>query len=296
MKYLLGIIAALSLIFGTLLFSSYNTSQDTTKASLPVVSSTIFPLTDIIKNVGKDVVEVKQILPDGANPHSYDPRPDDIRTVAESHAFYIIGHHLDAWATNLGTSNNTPVITIDKNIKLRAGADEHEDEYEIDPHYWLSIPNAQLIAGNIAVDLQHRFPNQSDRISQNLAAYNEQLVAADKEIRSMLGNLTNKNLVTFHDGLQYFAAEYGLTIIGTALPTNNTEPSPKYLGELRDTITKAGVKTLYTEPQFSIDPIAQFTKDEHLKTAELFTDVGSGDITSYILLMRHNAATISQNQ
>lgn len=276
-------------------------------ASEPTVAATIFPIADITKQIAKDAIEVTQLVPSGASPHTFEPNPTDVAKVASAKVIYAIGHNLDFWASAIGAANNVEIVTTDKNINLREGADEHEEESTsedtdhseeetvYDPHYWLTIPNAKIIATTIATDLSTRFPEKSSTFQKNLSEYLIELDNADKKIRTEFAGITNKNLVTFHDAWEYFAESYGFTIIATAEPTPGIEPTPRYLSMLRQVISEANVKTIYSEPTLSVDPIIAFAKDEGLSIVALDPE-GSSGVKSFIEMMLSNAKIIRENQ
>lgn len=274
----------------------------------PTVAATIFPIADIAKHIAKDAIEVTQLVPSGASPHTFEPNPTDVAKVASAKVIYAVGHNLDFWASAIGVANNVEVVTTDKNITLREGSheDEHEeenataDEHEgeeptFDPHYWLTIPNAKIIATTIATDLGTRFPEKSSIFQKNLSSYLRELDDAEKNLRAEISGITNRNLVTFHDAWGYFAENYNFTIIATAEPTPGIEPTPRYLSMLRQAIIEAGVKTIYSEPTLSVDPITAFAEDEGLTIASLDPE-GSSGAKSYIEMMLSNAKIIRENQ
>lgn len=269
----------------------------------PAVAATIFPLYDIVRNVAGDGVDVTLILPPGAEPHSFEPTPSTIREVSGSAATYAIGHGIDDWVDPVLAAGSSVKVTVNRGIALRESAEtvalaesEEVEHGPTDPHYWLSVPNGIRIAETVADDLAHRFPANADAFHANVAAYRARLEALDADMRSALADLERREIVTFHDAWAYFAAEYGLRIVGTFEPAPGREPTPRALTLLRDTVRTHGVRTLYVEPLFSDMAIASFAADQKLRIAAIDDIGGAPGRDSYESLLRYNAYTIAENQ
>lgn len=283
------------------------------KSNEPSVAATIFPIYDIAKNVAGDAIKVTLILPAGADAHSFEPSPSLIKQLNGTKIVYSIGYQFDDWATVLAQNVGAEIYTLDDGIELLASHDhedheesdheheEGEEEHEhshgpIDPHYWLSVKNAKVIAFNIASDLIKRFPEHTDTITANTVEYISKLDVLETETKAALKDIPNKNIVTFHDAWYYFAKEYGLTVAGTFEPTAGREPTPQYLAELVEKISTAGVKTIYYEPQMSITGYQTFANDYNIELKALDDIGGVTPYDSYINLIKTNVSTLQNNQ
>lgn len=271
------------------------TRSELRKMSAPSpVATTVFPLYDITKNIVGTSVPVTVILPPGANPHTFEQTPSEARAIAGAQVVYAIGYGIDDWVDTI-RPRRTQKLVVNKNIVLRAPA-PNSDDTGTDPHYWLTVPNAKIIATNIATDLEKRFPQNAPLFRTNLAQYLQKLSDADAEIRLNLSLVKNKNLVTLHDAWYYFSAEYGLSIIGSFEPSAGKEPTPRYLRDLSQDIAKAKTRVLYTEPFIATDMLKPFLRDNALRIATLDPIEGLAANDSYISLMKKNAQTIRNNQ
>jgi ABC-type Zn uptake system ZnuABC Zn-binding protein ZnuA len=260
-------------------------------------------LYDIVQQVAGDAVEVSLILPPGASPHTFEPRPSDVRDVDQSAVVYAFGHGIDDWAATIADSTGTPVALVDTNVILRpfalpdADGEEHghDDEGDADPHYWLSASNGRTVAANVASDLTGRFPEHADAFAANLTRYARELDALDDELRATLADVTNKNLVTLHDAWGYFAEAYGLRIVGSFEPAPGKEPTPAWLSRLAKTAAAAKVRAVYAEPQLSSQGLEAFAQDHGLAIVSIDPE-GSDATDSYIDMLRSNAQVIRDNQ
>lgn len=307
MKKLLIPVALLAAIVVAALFFS----APAVETPAAPVATTIFPVYDITRNIADGATSVELIVPPGASTHTFDPSPSTLRNLRNVEVVYAIGHGADDWIDEIINSVDAQKVVVDHDIDIRdAEHDEHEEEEgehedegeeehehgPEDPHYWLSIPNAKVIAATIADDLSQRFPEDADVFATNLERYLQELDQADGEIRSQLADVSNPQLITLHDAWYYFAQEYGLEIVGTFEPTAGREPTPQYLVELQEAIEASGSRTLYSEPQLSTAGLSGFARDNNLTIAELDPIGGTEGRGSYIALMKYNAQTIFQNQ
>lgn len=289
------LIATVAGIAGLLIANANKAVPQPTDA--PHVATTIFPLYDIVQNVAPDEIAVTQMMPVGANPHTYEPTPSLIESLEGVDAIFSIGYGIDGWTANM------PVIptSVSSNIALRKGEAHEEDVGEdsdaesIDPHYWLTIPNAEKIAANVADTLISHYPQLEPQITANLQAYIAELNEADAAIRTYVAQMQNRNVVTMHDAWYYFAEEYNVTIAGTFEPSAGKEPTPQYLAELMRKIKETGVRTIYIEAGSADDALTAFAEENGLTILELDAE-GVRTQTSFIDLMIANAQAFSQNR
>ncbi len=258
----------------------------------PLVTASIFPLYDIVRTVGGDVIETELILPPGASPHTFEMNPQTVRRIEQSARVFTIGHGLDDWAAAFAQKQEK-VVVVDRGIQLR---DSTEEETTNDPHYWLDVRNGKLIAETVAEELISLVPDQRVTIEQNLQTFVAALEELDGSIRSELAQIENKKMITFHDAWYYFADAYGMEIAATFEPLPGREPTPQYLAELSQTIQQTQTRVLYAEPQFSSAALEAFLSDQNVSVVTIDPIGGTVETDSYLDLMRSNALIISQNQ
>src|SRR3989338_6723335 len=148
-----------SLILAVLIISGFFFTK--TKLAAPTrteVAATIFPLCDIAQNIAGSSLAVACIVPPGASPHTFDPASGLLRQLSDAQVIYAVGHGLDDWSVDFSKILGAEVVTVDKNIVLRPSIETGGD----DPHYWLDVRNAVIIAKNISADLSVRFPEKKE--------------------------------------------------------------------------------------------------------------------------------------
>lgn len=322
-----GIVVVLLIIAGAWWAQSTNQQPAPAEDNKIVIAGTMFPIFDIAKNVTPDNVTVKQVLPSGTSPHTFEATPATIADLQDVDVFYAIGHELDNWIVDITKNIGADVVVVDTNIPLQEfeeDHDEHEDEHKdehhddhddhadedhheeadhhdhhhegVDPHYWLDPENGIIISQTIAEDLQERFPSIAEEVKSNQATFAKELEAKNVEWLQKVSTLQNKDIVTFHNAFGYFADHFGLNVIATFEPFPGKEPTPNYLKELQDQITEENITSLYIEPQLSTESITAFAKDLNVQLGTLDPIGGGEDIDSYINLIEYNVNTILEKQ
>jgi zinc transport system substrate-binding protein len=255
------------------------------------VAATIFPLYDIVCQVAGSVAEVVLVLPPGASPHTFEPTPSSVRALSGAGVLFIVGHGLDDWAARLARGAGvTRLMPVDAGIALRR---PHEIRGPVDPHYWLSAPNAKMIARTAGAELARLAPDRRTEIEHSLAVYLARLDAADAEVRRLLADLPTRRIATFHDAFGYFADAYGLEVAAMFEPYPGLEPSPQFVVEFQKKIRAAGVRVVFTEPQLSVDALRPIARDLGVTLAVLDPLGGLPGREGYIELLLFDARAVA---
>jgi ABC-type Zn uptake system ZnuABC Zn-binding protein ZnuA len=255
------------------------------------VAATIFPLYDIVRQVAGPVADVVLVLPPGASPHTFEPAPSSVRALDGARALFVVGHGLDDWAARLARGAGvTRVAPVDGGIALRRA--HGAPRGRVDPHYWLSAPNAKAIARTVAAELVRLAPDRSADIGDGLAAYLARLGAADAEVRRLLADLPTRKIATFHDGFGYFAEAYGLEVAAVFEPYPGLEPGPRFVIEFQRRIRTSGIRFVFTEPQLSVDALRPIARDMGVTLAILDPLGGLPGREGYIELLLFNARAV----
>jgi ABC-type Zn uptake system ZnuABC Zn-binding protein ZnuA len=226
----------------------------------PKIAATIFPLYDIARQVAGPVADVVLILPPGASPHTFEPTPAAIRSLADARTLLAIGHGLDDWSARLARGAGVPrVVLVDVDVPLRHYPGR--DPAPVDPHYWLSLRNGKAIARTVAAELELLVPDRIAELRSSLATYLARLDAADAQIRALLANLPSRRIATFHDAFGYFADAYGLEVAAVFEPYPGREPGPRFVIKFQEKIRASQIRVVFSEPQLSVDAIRPLARD-----------------------------------
>ncbi len=224
-----------------------------------VATTTVFA--DIVKSVGGDLVRVDSIVPAGAGPEDYEPRPDDARRIAAADLIVSNGVGLDDF---LGRLIDAAGASRARRLVLGDGIPTVTVDGRPNPHFWLdpSLVERYYLPA-IKSALTELRPASADAIAAATDAYAAKVKALDAANAATLGAIPveRRKLVTFHDAFPYFAAHYGFELIGVILQNPGQEPSAADLAALVRTVKRAGVTAVFSEAQF--DPkLARTLADE----------------------------------
>lgn len=302
-KTILIALIALAGLTGALLLLNFKQKPQAPTNQI-LVAATIPPVGDMVWQIaGADSgLAVMTILPPGASPHTYEPTPEDMRDLQNARLIFTIGHGLDDWTESL-TANipQVEIITMDQGLNLREHDHGHEEdelkeedhEENKDPHYWLSVKNAKIMAGNITQALITLDPANEKLYAENLADYMDELNYTDEAIKHKFRDFEKRDILTYHNAWGYFADDYDLNVIGAFEANPGQEPTIDQLAELQTKIKNHGLHTIFIEPQLSEQVIKPFSQDLGLKTAVL--DPLGGSDMGYTTLMLYNANAIAQS-
>jgi len=261
------------------------------KKSKPKVAVTIFPVYDIIKNIAGNKVDVTLVLPVGTSVHTYEPKPTDIAKLENVKLVFKVGVGIDDWVEKMA-SPKISRVDLSTSVNLLKSTDLEDGVY--DPHYWLSVDNALLIANKVKNELVRLDAENADYYENNLSSYSNQLNNLQKYIGSKLKEQKGEGIVTFHDAFTYFAVDNGINILTTIEPFPGKEPTPIYLKQVLQVIEKNNVKVLFKEPQLSSTLLTSFVNDLGVKILVLDPLGGNTNTNTYINMMKYNTNEIKK--
>jgi ABC-type Zn uptake system ZnuABC Zn-binding protein ZnuA len=216
------------------------------------VVATTTQVGDFVRNVGGRRVEVHQILEPNTDPHEYEPRPSDVKSVAGAALAVRSGGEVDDWLEDVidNAGGDASVLTLSDHVQTRDNAGD------LDPHWWQDPRNAELAVKAIRDALAKADPGGARVYRRNAASYLDRLDRLDRQTAACIDRISPplRKLVTTHDALGYYAARYGLEVIGAVIPSLSTQaqPSAGDIQALVDQIERTGVKAIY--PESSINP------------------------------------------
>ena len=221
------------------------------------VATTIAPLGDFITAVGGDKVEVTVLVPPGAEPHTYEPTPSQMKDVALADLYIMNGGGLEFWMDKvLQVNKKMLVVDSSQGVKL-----VNESGGETDPHIWISLRNAAIQVNNICSALIQVDPANKDYYGNNRDDYLQKLKTLDEELNRTFAAKSGRIFIVYHPAWTYFARDYNLDQV--PILENEKEPGPKYLGSIIDLARRNNITVIFIEPQYnpkSAEVIAQEIK------------------------------------
>lgn len=214
-------------------------------AALPV-TVTLHPLALLVREVGGEDVTVQVLVPPGASPHTFEPRPSDVARLADAALFVRSGGGADGWAAELvDAAPDVPTLVFTDVLAARAP--------EVPPaHAWLDpVTVRDVLAPAIAEALTERDPARAEAYRARLEDFRTRLEALHAEIRAILAEAPGRSFVAFHGAWDAFAARYGLRAVGVVEPAPGHEPSPGAVAQLVDAARRERIPAVLVEPQLS---------------------------------------------
>lgn len=272
---------------------------------LRVVATTNI-VADVVSNVGGDLIELNGLLPAGADPHAYEPTPQDLRTVAEAHVIFANGVGLEAFLDEMieNAGGDAPVISVSRGVDLlksdaREAESKEPDDTGADPHTWFDPNNVIIWVHNIEQGLRELDPANGDGYRVNAQAYVAKLEALDAWIREQVAQVPDEHrkIVTDHRVLAYFADEYGFELIGAVVEAYSAaaEPSAQNLAALEDDIRQFDVPAVFVGRTVNPKLAERIAQDTGIQLVPLYTgslSESGGEADTYIDFMRYNVSVI----
>lgn len=257
----ISIILALFFVVALTVFA-ISCGQEEEDEKIGVVVS-ILPLADFVENISKGKVEVSVMVPPGASPHTYEPTPNQMVTLARAKVYIKVGSNIGfelVWMDKL-VAINREMLVIDgsKGIQLLETMGEDTAEGEgyargkdngvVNPDIWMSPLNARRMVQNIYDGLVQIDPGNRGYYEQNRDTYLQQLTRLDQDIRAGLSGVTNRRFMVYHPAFGYFAEDYNLTML--PIEAEGKEPTAAGMAHLIEQAKENNIKVIFTSPQFN---------------------------------------------
>ena len=224
----------------------------------PTIVVTYSILGDVVQQLVGDAATVRVIIPDGQDPHEYEPSAKDVEAI--QHAGLLVENGLDleeglAAVLEQASTDGVDTFVATDHITVRAlGAGDPVGDggaagaTGTDPHFWTDPLTMRELAPDLTVALEQVLGVQLD---DRLAAFEQAMTTLDGQLRKIMAAVPpgGCELVTGHDSLGYFAQRYGCTLIGAVIPSlsSSAETSAQALSTLHDEAQRAGVRAIFTE-------------------------------------------------
>ena len=243
---------ALYLCIFTIFWCSQGFAQLRVTVSIP-------PQEYFVSKIGGPLVDVTTMVPSGADPHTFEPKPRQLIGLRASRLYFGIGlPYEDIWLDRFTATNpQLHVVHTDEGIEKLSmdGHDDHEDghnhhDHGGDPHIWLS-PRLVMKQAKVIRDalISHDSAN-ADTYRSNCNVFMKELEALDAEFTKLFESPGRKlSFLVFHPTWGYFAREYGLEQIPVEI--DGREPKPAELVSFITTAKKLGAVAVLVQPQFS---------------------------------------------
>ena len=288
-------------------------TTDTSIASLPTVVVTYSILAAVVRELLEDVADVVTVIPDGQDPHDFEPSPRDVERIINADFVVFNGLDLEEGLDDVlanARNSGVPVFAIAEHVTtldivdvndhsdhghVHPGADSshgHDDhDHSEDPHVWLSPHTIREALPALA-----RAASDALGVDLTLAeeSLDDQLAALDSELSELFSTVEKCQLVTGHNELGYFAQRYGCTVIAAILssPSTNAEESAGNMEFVIDVIRSHGARVVFTSLGTNPAVAARVAEQAGAQLVEINTHY-LGASESYISFIRTLGTTIA---
>jgi zinc/manganese transport system substrate-binding protein/manganese/iron transport system substrate-binding protein len=313
-------------VLASTVLTGCGTADDLTAADgkLHVVATTT-QVADFARQVAGDRADVTGILRPGFDPHDYEPSPADLVRLGRADLVVENGIGVEGWlAGAVGSSGfDGPVVVATTGVALRdadgataevvgTAQDEahdaahdgaHDGAHDLDPHVWQDPRNAERMVATIRDAFVAADPADAVAYRANADRYLGRLAALDREVAREIATIppANRRVVTDHDAFGYYFARYGLTFVGSVIPSFDTsaELSGRALADLVARIRAERVPAVFAEsslPPRTAETVAaeagiRVVAGEGSLYGDTLGPAGSPGAT-YVGMVEHNTATL----
>ena len=249
---------------------------------------------EFVSQVGGDNISLTVLMPPEANPHTYDPSPQDATTIAEADLIFFTGLKYEPapLLKLLESSACSPEVLAEVGevfpVEFKEGGHDeeghddeeegHDDEEEghdeheghghgaYDPHFWFDPNRVSYAAEYIEGKLIQYDPSNEESYKSLTDTFTTELKGLVNEVIELIGMIPsgNRKLITTHESLGYLEAKFGLEVLATIIPSldSSDEVSPSDLVEVIEVIEEEGVKVMFVEsetPSVYAETLAQET-------------------------------------
>ena len=303
-KMNLTIILSLIMMFFIMLISCGKLKEKPHSTGKIRVTTTTTMLTDLVKTIGGDKVEVTGLMGEGVDPHLYSASAGDIEKLANADVIVYGGLHLEGKMTEVFEK----LSTLDKAI-LNVGSKLDKKKVHLidgktpDPHVWFNTEMWETEARAVAVELGKFDAKNKDYYMKNFENYKIQLDELTNYVKKRIEEIPPKSrvLVTAHDAFNYFGEQFGLEVRAIQGVSTDSETGTKNISDLANFIAERNIKAVFVEssvPKKSIEALQEAVKarGKEIKIGgELYSDsLGDKQHNSetYIKTVKANADTI----
>jgi manganese/zinc/iron transport system substrate-binding protein len=269
------------------------------------VTATIGMITDIVKNVGGEHVEVTGLMGPGIDPHLYKASQGDIAKLEEADIIFYNGLFLEGKMGDIFVkmASQKPTIYVTEYIPETSLQQPPEFEGHYDPHLWFDVELWMKAVERVRDSLIEVDPANKQHYDQNTTAYLEKLKELDQYMTEQFALIPEESrlLITAHDAFGYLGLAYDLEVMALQGISTDSEYGLRDVQELVNVLVERKVKAVFIEssvPKRAIEAVVEGAKAKGHNViigGELFSDAMGEDGTeegTYIGMVKHNVDTI----
>ncbi|AOW20911.1 metal ABC transporter solute-binding protein, Zn/Mn family [Urechidicola croceus] len=279
--------------------------KKTDNGKLNIVTTTSM-VTDLVKKIGGDYINVQGLMGSGVDPHLYKASEGDVSKLVNADAIFYNGLHLEGKLVEVfekmeNQQKKTFAVgeVLDKNTLI--GSDYFKSNY--DPHIWFDIDYWTQVGTYVTKKLQELNPENAQMFEENWQNYYNELISLKEKVNTTIDSLPEEKriLVTAHDAFNYFGRAFKFEVVGLQGLSTATEAGVQDVQKLANFIIEKNVKAIFVEssvPKRTIEALQAAVKSKKHEVeigGTLYSDAlgNKGTVEgTYIGMFEYNVNTI----
>jgi manganese/zinc/iron transport system substrate-binding protein len=291
------------LILLALLLSILPVCQAAAEAPKLRAVATVGMLTDAVRIIGGDRVEVTGLMGEGVDPHLYKASPGDLRLLSTADIVFAVGLHLEGRMVDAleKLSKSRRIVLVGQQLDHTLLRSDEGDSH--DPHIWFDVALWSKALEAVEKGLIAADAAGADTYKTNAKKYREDLAALHEWVKQEIATIPKPQrvLVTAHDAFGYFSRAYDIEVLAIQGVSTDSEASLRDINALVDTLVARKIPAVFVEssvPRKAIDALregAAARKHTVSVGGELFSDAmgkSGTDEGTYIGMVKHNVIAI----
>ena len=271
-----------------------------------LVATTVSPITSIVSRVGGDCVDVRGIVPEGTNSHTFEPAPSVAALLSDADVVFINGLKLEDPTLAMAEANMADGAELVELGTVALPEEDYifdfsfpEEDGKPNPHLWTDPTYAIVYADIVREVLSERDPECADQMQENFEAFAAQAEELAEAVRLDQQTVPagGLKLVTYHDAYAYFAENFGWQVVGAVQPSDFADPTPSEVVTLIEQIRTEGVPTIFGSEVFPSNVLEEVGNETGVRYEQSLRDddlpgAPGEENHSWLGLMQYNFATM----
>ncbi len=271
-----------------------------------LVATTVSPITSIVSRVGGDCVDVRGIVPEGTNSHTFEPAPSVAALLSDADVVFINGLKLEDPTLAMAEANMADGAELVELGTVALPEEDYifdfsfpEEDGKPNPHLWTDPTYAIVYADIVREVLSERDPECADQMQENFEAFAAQAEELAEAVRLDQQTVPDGGLklVTYHDAYAYFAENFGWQVVGAVQPSDFADPTPSEVVTLIEQIRAEGVPTIFGSEVFPSNVLEEVGNETGVRYEQSLRDddlpgAPGEENHSWLGLMQYNFATM----
>ncbi len=269
-------------------------------------TTTTTHVTDMVRSIGGDEVEVTALMGPGVDPHLYEPSQGDTQALQEADAIFYNGLFLEGQMADLlvQTAQETPTVAVSETMPDGELLPSGDYEGQNDPHVWFDPELWVTGIDPVVEQLSELKPDSAETFEQNGEEYRREAMEAHEYVQEQMNSIPEDQqvLVTSHDAFNYFGEAYDFEVEGLQGLSTEAEAGAGDVSQLADFLVEEEIPAIFTEssiPRRNVEAVQAAAQDRGwdvtVPEEELYADaMGEPDTEegTYAGMLRANADTI----